>query len=184
MRLVETIFVCSVVLVSAFVYAFVSTSSTKSFFQVWTTDSYGFIPKPVLQLVPDQNYVVVVGVQNTVGYIEYCTLKTIIQSAPLLNVSTSSAELSSYRFFLLDNETWENAVSFRIDAITENALVRVYGVQLNNSYFTVNLTSTFDPAMNGCFWQFRFELWAFNTSANDFYFTNTWASSPFLNMTR
>ena len=183
-RLIETIFVCSILLVSAFVYILMSTTPKKSFFQLWVTDSNGLVLRPVLPVSSNQSYLMTLGVQNTMGCIEYCRLTTKFQSAPLLNVSAASAELGNFRFFLLDNETWTKTFSFIVNSTTEGDMIRIHGIGLDDSYFSINLTSTFDFNQNGFFWQFRFELWAFNTSSNNFDFTNTWASSPFLNITR
>ena len=60
---------------------------------------------------------------------------------------------------------------------------KIMGIEIDNSRFTINLTSLFDYTRMGFFSQFRFELWAFDNSLNNFYFTNIWVSSPFLNMT-
>jgi hypothetical protein len=162
----------------------VFTPQEKGFFQVWITDSNGSVLGPVLPVSSNQSYLITLGVQNTMGYIEYCRLSTRFQSAPLANVSTSSEKLKDFQFFLLDNETWTKNISFMVDSTTEDGMIRIHGIGLDDSYFTANLTSTFDSSQNGFFWQFRFELWAFNASSNGFYFTNTWASSAFLNITQ
>jgi len=184
MLLAQTIFVCSIILISSFVYIFMSTPQKQSFFQVWVIGPNGAILEPVLAISSNQSYLISVGVQNTMRHIEYCRLTTKFQSAPLSNVSTTSVELEDFRFFLLDNETWARNISFEIDSTAEDAMIRIHGIKLDGSYFMFNLTSAFDSDLNGFFWQFRFDLWAFNTSSFDFYSTNIWASSPFLNMTQ
>jgi hypothetical protein len=187
--LIKTIFLCSILLVSASAYIFITTPQESRFFQAWIIGPNGLIPEPVLMVSPSQTHSMSLGVQNTMGDIEYCNLTTKFQSMPLANssltnVSTSSIDLTNFRFLILGNEIWTRNVNFRVDSTVVDNTIIVRGIELDNSYFTTNLTSIFDSVRNGFFWQFRFELWAFNTSSNDFYFTNTLVSSPLLNITR
>jgi len=188
MRLLKTIFVCSIVLVSAFIYMFAFTPQKKSLFHAWILGPDGSILGPVLAIASNQSYSITLGVQNSMGYVEYCKLKVKFRNVqfdnrPSVDVSMPSLEVTNFQFFLLDNETWTKDVRFRVESTTEGSILRIRGIEIDNSYFTSNLTSSFDSNRNGFFWQFRFELWAFNTSSNDFYFTNTWVSSPLLNIT-
>ena len=189
-RLLLTIFVCTIILISAFIYVFVSSPEKKNFFQAWILGSDDSILGSVLTVASNQSYMLNLGVQNTRGYEEQCKLAVKFRNMPPLDNSTSgnasttsSLELTEFQFFLLDNETWTKNMTFKVDYVAEGDMLNILGIEIDNSRHIVNLTSTFDYTRMGFFSQFRFELWAFNASLNDFYFTNIWVSSPFLNMT-
>lgn len=193
MRLVATIVICSTLLIASCVYIIISTSTPqkKGFFQAWILGPDGVILDPVLNVSSNQYYGLLLGVQNSMGTNESCKLTTEFRSVPYSDNATSanameiaSVQLREQQFFLLDNQTWATTITFRINGTIENNLFRVQEIELDGTQFQINLTSSYDAKRNGYFWQFRFELWALNNTSNDYYFTNVWVSSPFLNMTQ
>lgn len=191
MRLLATIVICSTLLISSCVYIFMSTPQKNEIFQAWILGTDGIILGPVLNVSSNQNYELVLGVQNSMGTNESCKVTTEFRSVPHSDNSTSanataiaSVQLREQQFFLTDNQTWATTINFRINGEIEDNLFRVQEIELDGTKFQINLTSSFDAKRVGYFWQFRFELWALNNTSNDYYFTNVWVSSPFLNMTQ
>ena len=185
MRLIKIVFVCAILLTSAFVYLLVSTPQKKDLFEVWITNSQGSIMEPALIISSNQSFSMSLGVQNMMGRLEYCKLsvkfRSVSPTVSSIDVSNQSAYVSSFQFFLLDNEKWAKDFVFKVDGVFENNALKIRGVEIDGSYVEMNITS-FDYAGNVFFGQLKFELWAFNSSSNDFSFTSVWVSSPLLNL--
>jgi len=125
------------------------------------------------------------GVQNMMGRLEYCKLsvkfRSVSPTVSSIDVSNQSVYVSNFQFFLLNNEKWAKDLVFKVDSIFEDNSFKIRGIEIDGSYVAMNISIS-DYVGNVFFGQFRFELWAFNPSSNDFSFTNVWVSSPLLNL--
>lgn len=99
---------------------------------------------------------VYLGVRNHMGgsqyYLVYVKFRN--QTQPLPNATVSEASplspLYEFRFFLVDGETWEKPVSFTLEDVGfEGNSSFVGGVSINDKFFPVNCSSSWDLEQNG-----------------------------------
>ena len=137
----------------------------------------------------NESYSVFVGVGNHLGgssyYLVYVKFRN--QTQPLPNVTASEASplppLYEFRFFVDDGETWESLLMFEIlDASVQDDSAFVGRLSINDAFFSVNASTTWDSEYNGFYFQLFFELWLYDTALQSFEFHNRFVGI-WLNMT-
>jgi uncharacterized membrane protein len=134
-------------------------------------------------------YRIYVGVRNHMGGLEYYRVVAKFRNAsePLPDVQNGTASplpsVFEWRFFLVDNQTWEQLVTFSFDGIhVENNVTRVDHLIIDEERVFVNKTCVFDAEAKGFYCQLFFELWRYNMTAAKLEFHDRFVSLQ-LNMT-
>jgi hypothetical protein len=176
-RLAAVIAICSTILLSACIYIYVSSPQKTSFFQLSLTSPDGAILPPEINVTSGQSNTLSIAVQNSMGSTQLCRLDTELLILNSTGNSLNSTALTSYTFYINSNGIWSKNFTYEVNSnlnnnqtlqiIFDNAQVQVSQVQYNQTLL----------------FQFRFNLSAYDTSASAYVSTNTWVSSPFLNVT-
>jgi hypothetical protein len=86
--------------------------------------------------------------------------------------------------FLVEGQTWEEALVFRFDDVACGVNVSSVGrVRVNEAWTNVNETAIWDDVNGGYYFQVFVELWLYNAAGNSFGFHNRFVGL-WLNMTR
>jgi uncharacterized membrane protein len=130
-------------------------------------------------IVVGHTYSVYLGVGNHVGesgyYACYVKLRNQTEPPPNEQTGTSSplAPLYEYRLCLLNEENWTAPLTFSFtNASISNNQSKLEQLTINNIKFDVDKIAQFDGENGGYYYQLFVELWAFNTSMNEFQYQN------------
>ena len=176
-RLAAVIAICSTILLSSCIYIYVFSSQKTAFFQLSLTSPDGAILPPELNVTLGQSNSLSVAVQNSMGSTQLCRLNAELLILNYSGTSLNSIALTNYTFYINSNGIWAKSFTYGINTNPNNnqtLQILFDNVQVQVSQVQYNQTLLF---------QFRFNLWAYENSANAYVFTNTWVSSPFLNVT-
>ncbi len=177
-RLVLVIVVCSTILIASGIYFSISPSQKTGFFQISLTSPNGTILPPELNVNSDQNNVLTIAVQNSMGKTQTCRLDTELIILNSSGSSLNSIMLENNTLILNNTATWTKTFTYQINNnIKNNTTIK----EIFFDNYTTNISE--NQYNQSLLFQFRFDLWVFNNSINNYTFTNTWVSSPFLNAT-
>ncbi len=173
-RLAAVIAICSTILLASCIYIYSITPQKTAFFQLSLTSPDGAILPAELNVTSGQNNDLSITVQNSMGNTQLCTLNVELLVLNSSFNSLNSMALSNYTFYISSNGIWAKNFTYQINNnLNNNQTLQILfnndQVQVSQNQYNQNLL-----------FQFRFDLWAFNTSNNTYVFTNTWVSSPFL----
>jgi uncharacterized membrane protein len=119
----------------------------------------------------DVNYSAYLGVVNHMGssfyYTSFLKIANDATSLPNATLGTPSnlPELYEYKSFVNDGGTWEATLTFRVNELTfTDGASQLSNITINGVEFPVNLTSTWDSANSGYYYNLFVELWIFNST--------------------
>jgi len=137
----------------------------------------------------DATYSVFVGVGNHMGsssyYLVYVKFRNQTQSLPNATASepSSLAPLYEFRAFVVDGESWETPLTFRVlEASRNDDSMFVSRITINDVVFVVNTFASWDSEYKGFYYQLFFELWLYDMTSQSFQFHNRFVGI-WLNMT-
>lgn len=174
-RLASIIAICSTILLASCIYIYIFTPQKTAMFQLSLTSPDGAILPPELNATSGQSNALSIAVQNSMGDTQLCRLNTELLILNSSGNSLNSIVLNNYTFYLNNTDTWTKTFAYQVnigfknnplitEIIFDNSPIQVSANQYNQSLL----------------FQFRFDLWTYETSINNYTFTNTWVSSPFL----
>lgn len=180
---------CSLILLSFVIYAFMLPTPTQPIFPMWVVEPNGVIPTSGMNVTLGIPSGLLIGVQNQMGTIEYCSIlvkfRDLSSPIPVSGNATVQSKASplqpimNFTFMLNNNGTRETPFNFNflwqgnINSYTINSVV------INNQTYT--LTSPIQSGnLQNSSYQFLFELWTKNTTEVNYNFSGIWVSSPFL----
>ncbi len=162
---------------------------SEEFSELWLLGPWRMAEGYPFDVGVNETYSVFVGVGNHMGcseyYMVYVKFRNSTQPLPDVNGSTPSSlpPLYEFRFFVGDGETWESRLTFAFQNVSFQAdSVSVGGVTINDVAFFVDSFSVWDAENSGFYFQLFFELWRYDTAAQDFRFHNRFVGI-WLNMT-
>lgn len=119
----------------------------------------------------DVNYSVYSGVVNHLGsscyYTSFVKIANDAASLPNATLGTPSnlPALYEYNSFVSDGGTWEAPLTFRVNELTFiDGTSQLSNITINGVEFPVNLTSAWDSANAGYYYNLFVELWIFNST--------------------
>jgi hypothetical protein len=119
----------------------------------------------------DANYSVYLGVVNHLGvscyYTSFLKISNDSTSLPNATLGTPSnlPELYEYNAFVNDGGTWDVPLTFRVNELTfTDGKSRLSNIDIAGVEFPVNLTSAWDSANAGYYYNLFVELWIFNST--------------------
>lgn len=166
-------FVLCLIMVSPPIGMIVSLPAGERFSELWLLGENHMVEGYPHNITEGETYRVYLGVGNHMGDVEYYSVfaKFRNSSEPLPDIQngTSSplAPVFEWRFFLVDNQTWEREVTFSFGGISvENNVTSVDRLMVNEELSFVNKTCVFDEEQKGFYCQLFFELWRYNMTAS------------------
>lgn len=128
---------------------------------------------------PNQNYTIYYDVVNHVGaptyYLLYIKFLNSSDNLPdtTLTKASSSKPVYEYRFVVLDNQTFENPLTFSIsNTAVSNGQFFVGNLQLNGEDIKIDKTALWNSTKSEFQYKLLFELWLYNNISNMFEFNN------------
>jgi hypothetical protein len=159
------------------------------FSELWLLGENHLVEGYPHNVTEDDTYRIYLGVTNHMGGLEYYAVVAKFRNAseplPDLQNGTASplAAVFEWRFFLVDNQTREQLVTFAFDGIrVENNVTSVNQLLVNGAPSVVNKTCSFDEEAKGFYCQLFFELWRYNMTASKLEFHDRFVGLR-LNMT-
>jgi len=159
------------------------------------TELYILGPNHTFENIPfnikaNVTYLVYLGVGNSMGSSCYytCFVKMGNETASLpnatLGIGSSLPALYEYDLFLSDGGTWETPLTFQVNELAfADGISQISGLTINGLEYSVNLTSVWNSANTGYYYNLFVELWLYNSTLGISKYNNRFVSI-FLNMTQ
>ncbi len=170
--------------------AVLSLPSGEQFSEIYVLGPERMAENYPFNVVPDQNYLVYLGVGNHLGssayYTVYVKLRNQTDSLPNATTGTPSPlqPLYEYRFSMRDGESWETPLTFSVSNALISGSQSVIGqLMINGVRFDLNKKSIWNSNSSVFFYQLVFELWLYNGPSGAVQFNNRFVNLQ-LNLTR
>jgi uncharacterized membrane protein len=151
-----------------------SFESEEPFTELYFLSSDNMIDNLPYNVVVGQNYMVYLGIGNYQGASSYyaCYLKLRNQSEILsdstVGTPSSLSPIFEHRVVLRDGTTLVTPLHFSVEASTVNSTLSFRSITINDIKLNLDKTIQFDHENKGYYCQLFAELWAFNSSLDDF----------------
>jgi len=182
----DAIFVSAVIISSIFTYVFMMPRYVQPIFPMWILNEYNQAPESQMIISNNESRLLYVGIENKMRRAEYCEILVKFRNLTLPIPSTANstpapmAPILNYSFFLARDGEWKTTFEFRIIGEEQKDSFLTHSLEVNGQMYETNLRSSRRQKSEGYYYQFIFELWLFNETSKEFYFSGVWVSSPFL----
>jgi hypothetical protein len=174
-RLASAITICSTILLASCIYIYIFTPQKTAFFQLSLTSPDGAILPPELNVTSGQSNALSIAVQNSMGNIQLCKLNIEFLILNFSGNSLDSIALNNHTFSLNNTDTWTQTFTYQFNNSFKNNQLTAE-IVFDNSPIEISANQYNQSLL----FQFRFDLWSYDNSVNNYVFTNTWVSSPFI----